>query len=254
MNAGIAKEIPSEWIEPPSEVTLPAGEIHIWHTLLHTSSSDMKKLLGVLSADEIEKSEKYIHREDRNHFIIARGVLRSILGRYLSLHPSEIQFSYSEFGRPELNCGGGPPQLRFNVSHSGDRALIALVHNKQVGVDIEQWREGVLEENVAERFFSDQEVAALHTLPKEKQVEGFFACWSRKEAYIKALGEGLSVPLDAFTVTLVPGEPAALIQTSIDFQTPMSWSLVNLPVGHGYSAAFAVHGDPLQVRLWRWSF
>jgi 4'-phosphopantetheinyl transferase len=208
-------------------------------------------MLSVLSADEHERAERFRFRKDREHFIAARGLLRILLGRYLDLPPRQLSFSYSPYGKPQLAGVSGGAALRFNVSHSHGIALYAVALGREIGVDVEYIRREVVGESIAEHFFSAREVASLRALPAEMQPQAFFNCWTRKEAFIKAIGEGLSFPLDEFDVSLVPDEPAALLNTRNGPLEAARWSLQALPVDEGYVAALAVEGHEWRLECWR---
>lgn len=188
-----------------------------------------------------------------------------ILSRYLDAKPDHLRFCYNPFGKPALTEPQGAGALRFNMSHSDDLALYAVTSGQEVGVDIEHLRDDFASEQIAERFFSPREVAMLHAVPLNMRTRGFFNCWTRKEAYIKARGEGLSLPLDGFDVTLTPGEPAALLSVreskpevgdviAGDNELEASrWSLRELRPGAGYAGAIAVQGHDWQLKCWQWT-
>ena len=180
---------------------------------LDQTQSQIQSFLHTLAADEQARAERFHFERDREHFIVARGVLRAILGRYLNRAPERLSFCYGAHGKPALAGEAGADAIRFNVSHSHGVALYAVTRGREVGIDLERIRFDLAVLEIAERFFSRREVATLRTLPTEAQRQAFFRCWTRKEAYIKARGEGLSLPLDQFDVSLAPGEPAALLGT-----------------------------------------
>ncbi len=232
---------------PPSP-SLPGHEVHVWRASLEASSQRVQELSSLLAADERGRAERFHFERDRAHFIVARGLLRTLLGGYLGLEPEALLFGYGSYGKPHLQAGHTSKELNFNVSHSHGMALLAFAWNRQLGVDIERIRPTVAGEGIAERFFSPHDVACLNALPAGLQAEGFFNCWTRKEAYIKARGEGLSLPLDQFDVSLVPGEPAALLATRIHPREVTRWSLADLEVGAGFKAALAVEGQGWTLR------
>lgn len=168
------------------------------------------------------------------------------------MEPGRLNFCYGSHGKPALAEGSGEDALRFNVSHSHGLALFALTRDREVGVDLEYVRSDLELEEIAARFFSPQEAATLRSLPAEMRTEAFFAGWTRKEAYIKARGEGLSLALDGFSVSLVPGEPAMLLNTRGDPSEAARWTLRELKSGPGYAAALAAkgHGWRLVCRHW----
>jgi 4'-phosphopantetheinyl transferase len=172
------------------------------------------------------------------------------LGRYLELPPERLFFSYSPYGKPTLASLDTP--LRFNVSHSGELLLIAVTLERALGVDVEQVRPDMSVIEIAERFFSENERRALAGVPQALQHDAFFDCWTRKEAYIKAKGDGLSLPLDQFDVAFGPGRMAQLLATRPDRTEAARWRLQDLDVADGYKAALAVEGSGWALACWDW--
>lgn len=244
--------ISDSWLPAPEHPLLDAQDIHVWRADLNQVPSIVQALSQTLTPDERQRAGKYHFQKDRDHFIVARGVLREILSRYLNISPDQIRFSYSQYGKPALDAETSDYPLRFNVSHSHGVALYTLTREREVGIDIEFMREDFASLEIAERFFSPVEVQMLRALPLGMQTAGFFNCWTRKEAYIKALGEGLSHPLHQFAVSLSPGEPAALLSTDNNLQEASRWSLVGLSPGPGYVAAIAVEGHASALKCWQW--
>lgn len=240
------------WLDGPERPLLKSNEVHVWRTCLNLSSRVLLQLWELLSPDEKQRADKFHFQRDRDHFVVARGGLRDVLGRYTGSAPQSLQFSYDGYGKPRLSGEAGAEPPRFNVSHSHGVALYAVAAGREVGIDLEHVREDFAGLEIAERFFSRNEVAALSTLPSEERAPAFFDCWARKEAYIKARGEGLSYPLHRFTVSLAPGQPAALLCTDDDPREAARWSLVELFPGEGFRAALAVRGETPSVRLWLW--
>jgi 4'-phosphopantetheinyl transferase len=242
------------WRPAPITLSLENDEVHVWQANLDRNQSEVDDFLCMLSIDERARADRFHFPKDRDHFIIARGVLRNILGLYLNRDPASLSFQYSSHGKPFLAPVTLPDAISFNLSHSNGTALYAMTRSREVGVDVEFIRTGPQGDQIAERFFSPQEVAALHALPPASQRYAFFLCWTRKEAYIKARGEGLSMPLDRFDVSLVPGEPAELLATRPDVLEADRWSLRNLTIEEpGYAAAVAVEGIGWSLELWRWN-
>jgi 4'-phosphopantetheinyl transferase len=241
------------WHSPPGGLTLSSTEVHVWRTALDPAASCVERLRCNLSADELQRAVRFHFPRDRRRFTVARGVLRDILGRYLGVPPSELVFRYSTYGKPALVADVDDGRVCFNVSHSHEMALLAITCGREVGVDIEFLGREIRGEEIAERFFSPRERATLRALPQEVKHQAFFNCWTRKEAYIKAHGEGLSLPLDQFDVSLAPGEPAALLETRSDPQDAWRWSMQALTPGAGYVAALAVEGQGWQLTCWQWS-
>lgn len=241
------------WRPPPDILRLGRDEVHVWRVSLDQTAARVQNHLRTLSPDEQRRAARLYFARDRDHFIVARGVLRTLLGRYLNRDPGQLRFCYNPQGKPTLSRESGGDWLRFNLSHSHGLALVAVTRDREIGVDVEQIRSDLADEQIAERFFSMQEVARLRALPPALQAEAFFNCWTRKEAYMKAQGVGLSLPLDQFDVSLVPGEPAAVLSTRGDPHEASRWSLRELMPGPGYIAALAVKGHDWRLTCWQWT-
>jgi 4'-phosphopantetheinyl transferase len=253
------------WCDAPARLKLDNDEVHVWRAMLGVPEPVLESFLTTLSPDERTKAERFCFPRDRDRSIAARAVLRLILSRYLDVKPAHLRFCYNPFGKPALTGEPGADALHFNMSHSGELALYAVTREHEIGVDVEHVREDFASEQIAKRFFSPSEVAMLHALPLNMRTRGFFNCWTRKEAYIKARGEGLSLPLDWFDVSLTPGEPAALLRVGDgkaevedeiagDGKLEASrWSLRELSPGPSYAAAIAVQGYGWQLRCWQWT-
>lgn len=225
----------------------------MWRAILDLSPSQIDSFGHTLAPDEQSRAERFYFHRDRERFIVARGVLRAILGRYLNKAPECLSLCYSSHGKPALVRESGGDAIRFNISHSHGVALYALTRGPEVGIDLELIRGGLEIEEIAERFFSRLEVATLRALPTGLRKYAFFLCWTRKEAYIKARGEGLSLPLDQFDVSLIPGEPAKLMSTRPDSDEALRWSLQELTIDPGYVAALAVEGHRRSLAYWQWT-
>jgi 4'-phosphopantetheinyl transferase len=229
---------------------LHGGEVHVWHVGLDRSALQLGELNAILRPDERVRASRFRHAGDRDRFIAARGLLRRILGDYLAIDPAQLAFVREASGKPALEAGPEGPALRFNVSHSHDRALFAVALHAELGIDIERVRMDIEYEALARRFFSGPEVAGLVALPVAQRLRGFYACWTRKEAYLKARGEGLLGPLDQFSVSVTPDEPVSLLHDERDPAGAARWSIHGLDVGPDYAAALAVAGG-MRVREMR---
>ncbi|MDY6838556.1 MAG: 4'-phosphopantetheinyl transferase superfamily protein [Thermodesulfobacteriota bacterium] len=247
------KDSLSSWSPPPASPTLAKDEVHLWRAYLDVAVQLLESLKHCLSRDELTRAERFHFEKDRNRFIAARGVLRKILSAYCMTEPNQLSFHHNMHGKPALDpqCDGGG--LRFNLSHSDGVALYAITRGREVGIDIERIRTDLEFDRIAERFFSPQEVATLLALPPHTQKQAFFACWTRKEAYVKARGDGLSLPLDQFAVSVAPDDAAVLLHTKGDPQNLSHWSLKALALGPDYEAALAVEGDSGLLRCWQWA-
>lgn len=225
---------------------LTADEVHVWHAHLDEHDADSLKLL--LSEDEISRADRFHFAKDRNHFVVARGLLRKLLGRYAGVGASELRFTYAEKGKPAL----AEPQeslIQFNLAHSYGRAIYAFSNGREVGVDLELRRADFTGDQIAERFFSAAEVAVFATVPVELKQQAFFDCWTRKEAYIKARGDGLSLPLEDFDVSFAPGAEAALLSNHKEPAEVTRWTMQSIPAPEGYAAALVVSGRDFNVRV-----
>jgi len=234
---------------------LPAlgrADVHVWRTALDRPADAVAALAETLSGDERDRAARFHFERDRRRFTAARGGLRALLAAYLGVTPAAVAFEYGAHGKPRVAEAPAGGDLRFNVSHSAGVALYAVARGREVGVDVEGHREDFATAEIAERFFSPAERRALSALPPERRCEAFFACWSRKEAYIKARGLGLSLALDAFDVSLAPGEPAALLATRDDPAERDRWSLRALDPGPGLAGAIAAEGRDWTLSCWRW--
>jgi 4'-phosphopantetheinyl transferase len=237
---------------PPSKLELASEEIHIWCTELDQPLSRIEMLAQILCMDERNRAERFHFEEHKNRFIIRHGILRSILECYLGTDPSRLRFCYGKNGKPKLGNTGGEENIRFNLSHSESLALYSFTRDCEVGVDIEHIRDIPEMDQIAERFFSVRENDVFRALPEGEKKEAFFNCWTRKEAFIKANGDGLFRPLDKFDVSLVPGEPARLLRIEGDSKEASRWSIQDLKPASGFAAAFAVKVRRWQLYCWQW--
>jgi len=242
----------SKWLQP-TQLALDPSEVNIWRVALNQPIATMQRLWHTLHSDERQRAERFHFARDRTRFIVARGLLRAILSCYLDIDPGQIRFCYNQHGKPALAPEHGAMALSFNVSHSHELALYAIVLCRAIGVDIEYVRADVAETAIAEQFFSPREVAMLRALPITARTMAFFNCWTRKEAYIKARGGGLSLPLDQFDVSLAPGAPTELLNVAGDQSEHSRWTLQSLNPGQDYVAALAVEGQGLILRCRQWS-
>lgn len=244
---------PAAWEPlPPAEarqaLQLPPGEVHVWRAGLNCSQTEVERLAPSLSGAERERATRYVFERDERRFTAARGILRALLGRYLKTPPHAIRFRYSAQGKPALASGG---DLHFNVAHSHDMALYALARDRLVGVDVERHRRLDDAEGIARRFFSPREVKVFLAAAPQDRMALFFQIWTRKEAIVKALGEGLSHPLDAFDVLLDDGRAAPVVSFSGEEMATNHWRLLDLAPHPDYAAALAAAGESWHVRCWQ---
>ncbi len=217
-------------------------QVHIWLMPVRNSEPFLK----FLTEAEIQRANKFRVQTARDQFVVARAALRVLLNRYFQLESPTIQFKINQYGKPFLEH----PNIFFNVSHSYDWVLIGLSQEMDLGVDIEKMRSDIDLPKLAERFFSKKEVSFFNQLPEAQKAIGFFNAWTRKEAYIKARGMGLAIPLSGFSVELRPEHPATIIETSHDPAAVRKWSLKDLPAPEGYRAAVVAQAVDFNLKLW----
>jgi len=232
----------------PDRVAPPAkGEVHVWIQALDTSDAVLDPLARTLSPDEHVRGRAFRFDKDRRLFVARRGWLRAVLARYAGVPPERVSFAYGPHGKPALADDLGPAGLSFNLSHSQGLAALALTGAAAVGVDVEALRPMSDADQIAERFFSPAERRALRAIPPSDRTAAFFSCWTRKEAYVKATGDGLSCPLDSFDVNVQPGQPARLERVGEDAAVAGRWSLCHLEPAPGYVGAVAVPGPAVSL-------
>ena len=240
----------------PSILSIPelaVHEIHIWSAALNQLNSSLSKFIQTLSIDERIRAARFHFDRDRNHFIVKRGILRTILGSYLNVEANRLQFCFGKNGKPSLADALGNKTIGFNVSRSNGIALFAFVRDYEIGVDIERIRDIPEMEQIAEKFFSLKENEILRSLPESKRKEAFFNCWTLKEAMVKAIGDGLSYPLDSFDVSTALGGQRELLRTQGESREESKWSVQLLEIGPGLAAAFALGGECRRVHCLQWS-
>jgi 4'-phosphopantetheinyl transferase len=234
------------WTEAPLFPSLETGAVHVWRVVLDQPDDRLERFRRTLESHELERAGRFHFEKHRRHFIVARGFLRTVVARYLKTQPEALRFVYGAYGKPAL---ASEHSLRFNLSHSNEVALLAVARDAELGVDVEYVRADFASEDIARRFFSRAEVEAFNALPKDEQVAAFFRCWTRKEAYIKAIGKGLSQALDAFDVTLAPGAAPELMHAEDDDVS--RWLLRDISVREGYAGALMAERPVAEVKFFR---
>lgn len=227
---------------------LGPDDVHVWRIALDQEAATLATLRRLLSADERARADRFYSAKHRDHFTVGRGQLRTILGHYLQRDPAALEFIYRGNGKPAL----ADEALRFNLAHSHGLAVLAVTRGREVGIDVERVRSTVGGPELAERYFSAREVAALASVPEELKQKAFFHGWTRKEAYIKAVGKGLALALDSFDVSLIPGEPAVLLEVRGVEGEAERWTMAEVPVPEEYVAAVLVEGTAWQLRCADW--
>jgi len=240
--------------EPISELKSPSplqeNEVQLWRADLDALAPHESRWQQALSADEQKRAARFHFAKDRQHFAAARGILRMILGSYLGVNALQVDFRYSQKEKPGLATRYAESGIQFNVSHSGGVALYAFARRIELGVDVERVGREIEVESIARRFFSEFEQQQLLNFAPGERAQAFFRCWTRKESYIKATGEGLSLPLSQFDVSLQPGEKDCLIATRPDSAEAKRWLLREVPAGAGYVAALCARGRTWKLTSW----
>jgi 4'-phosphopantetheinyl transferase len=227
-------------------LALPKDEVHVWRAPL-----DQPVPLGfdrILSEAELKRARRFRFERDCSRFIVAHGLLRIILSRYVNVEPSQLCFCSNLYGKPALVASSGQAAVRFNLSHSDGLALYAIAMDREVGIDLERIQTDFAFEQIGEQFLSPREAAELDALPTCLRREALLTWWTRKEAFVKARGQGLSLPLDQFSVSLAPSQPARLY--TYEPGKALHWSLQDIMPGFGYVATLAVEGRNWQLKCW----
>jgi len=219
-----------------------SNEVHVWRVKLDITQLQKESLLGMLTADEVERVGRFRFERDQKQFIAARGMLRQLLGRYLGKPPHELRFEYEANGKPVLVTNAGYQTFRFNLSHSDTFALYAVSRDRNIGIDIERVRKDMDIEQIAQRFFTEYEIRSLERVPEKNRPGVFFQYWTRKEAFLKATGEGISFPMEEFDVSLLSRRVLSPITLVGDKRESSRWHVQDLFPGDGYVAAIAVEG------------
>lgn len=233
-----------------AQLSLSQADVHVWSASQDEPTYPMEQLWQTLSIDERQRATRFHFERDRRRFIVGRGLLRAILARYAHIEAGQVRFAYGLRGKPALAGACGGDMLKFNVSHSNGHILCAITNRREIGVDIEHVHVVSEADAIAERFFAPSENELFRQLPANQKQVAFFNCWTRKEAYIKATGDGLSRPLDQFSVSFVPGEPAKMVDCYDIPEEVHRWSFYALHPAPGYIAALCVQGQDCQLTNW----
>ncbi len=242
-----------QWHIPPSNLHLEHNVVHVWLAHLVQEPLTIGNLYSLLSEDEQVRAAKFYFERDRQRYIIAHGILHILLGRYLGCDPHAIRFRTNNYGKPSLDLTQHEHSLRFNLSHSHEMALLAFAYDRELGVDIEYMRDIEDYDRLARVSFSPNERQVLRELDNDEKRQGFYNCWTRKEAYIKARGMGLSLPLNLFDVSLLSGEPAQLLASREDAREVERWSMRDLSPAPDYAGALCVEDDGWKLSCYVWS-
>lgn len=232
------------WLWPPADLELADDEVHVWRVGLERPFGTFWPLL---TAEEQARADRFHFARDRRRYVVGRGTVRTVLGRYLGVDPAALVLDVTKFGKPFLVNYA----LHFNLSHSQEVGLLAVCRGSVVGVDVEEKRPLSDLHSLASHVFSPTELQTLHALPPAQQPDGFFNAWTRKEAFIKAVGEGFSYPLKKFAVTLAPGDPAQIIQVQGSTEAATAWNLYLLPPLPGFASALVIKAGNWRLSCWQ---
>lgn len=235
--------IPTIFVPPP----LRLQQAHAWYIRFGSLAAESEPWLRLLSQEERERTARFRFARDQRRFSVTRALLRVVLGAYLESEPETLVFHTLEHGKPVLGGRHRGNPLQFNVSHSDGMALFGMTVDRPIGVDVERVRHDFEVVTIAKRFFSAAEQREFLSLPLAQQHRAFFDCWTRKEAFVKALGDGLSHPLHQFDVSLAPGEPAGLTATRPDPTEASQWTMAAPDIGAGYAAAIVAKAANLEI-------
>ena len=242
------KSVEVLWNDAPAGLKPADGEVHIFCSPLDVPAPRLERLAQSLSDDEWQRAKRFHLERDCRRFIAGRGMLREILAALLDLNPASLVFTYGEFGKPQIAAPAAARSLHFNLAHSDSIAVCAIAKH-ELGVDVERIRVMDDAEQIASRFFSPREKYCLLALPAEQRREAFFNCWTRKEAYLKAIGSGLDDHLDQIEVSLAPGEAAELLGAP---KGSRPWRLHSLAPAAEFIGALAIQPEDSRVNCWQW--
>jgi 4'-phosphopantetheinyl transferase len=227
-----------------TSINIKPNEVHFWQCSFDANKVRVPHYKSLLAQDELIRAEKFKFEIDRERYVISRGILRMLLGEYLNENPQKIKFNYTTYGKPMLQ---NKSSLAFNISHSGNKAVFGFVSDVEIGVDVEKVKTDFNVLDIARNFFSPKEIESLENQQEELLYRAFFRCWTRKEAFIKAEGSGLSFPLDAFSVSLDNDKNAELLETSWNTTERQRWKLFSLPLGEEYIIAVAIQNKKASI-------
>jgi 4'-phosphopantetheinyl transferase len=239
------------WLESPAGLQLDAGHIDVWRSRIDLPVSEIEKYAETLSEQEQERAAKFTFPDKYEEYVVSRGLLRKALAHVLDQEPSSFKFDYTSSMKPYLVKQYNDRSISFNVSHSHGQALVAISLDRNIGIDIEKIRPDVEYEKLAKRFFSEAEHKALMQCAVEDRVAAFFATWTRKEAFVKAVGKGIAFGLSEFDVNISPFEPPIMLSTRWNPEDVSKWLMASIDIEKNYMATLAADGGEFQIRLWQ---
>lgn len=239
------------WTMPPIDRTLHHDEVHVWLAEYNTFRSQIPDLHLLLNVEEAKKAAQFYFEKDRRRFIVTHGLLRKLLAGYTNIPAAQLNFHHNAYGKPELSDQPQKATLHFNLSHSHELIVYAFTYAGDIGVDIEYMRADIEYEQLTRRYFSPFENVELRRLPLSQCQQAFFNCWTRKEAYIKARGLGLSLALDSFDVTVRPDDPVKLLASRENAQEANRWLFASLPMSPQYAGTVIAEGHDWHMHCWQ---
>jgi 4'-phosphopantetheinyl transferase len=231
---------------------LGSSDVHVWTLALDLPAASLAEFASTLSSDERERAARFRFEYHRNRFTAGRGQMRAILGRCLQTSPDRVAFTYGPHGKPALTDASGADTLQFNLAHSADLALLAVTRTGPIGVDVEHVRVLADADHLVARFFSARESALFRSLPDDQKTAAFFNLWTRKEAWLKATGRGITQSLNAVEVAFLPGEPARFLSLPGGPEAAAGWRLDALAPAPGFAAALATRARAAAATCWHW--
>jgi 4'-phosphopantetheinyl transferase len=246
--------VTANWNPPPARLALPEAETHVWRIALDAPQVTVECCLTELPAADRARAERFTFADGRRRYAMARAALRRILGRYLECEPASLDIGTGPHGKPFLRLDGRAHMLRFNLSHTEETAVLAVAWERDVGIDIESVKRPVALEELAGRFFSTSEATAVMDAPAKRRAAVFFRIWTTKEAYVKARGDGLALPLDQFDVVSDPGQPPGLLATRHDPADKARWRFAEVACGEEFACVLAVERRIGELRCWPFTF
>lgn len=247
-----AEEI--QWRRTIPRKSIHSKEVHVWRVLPDLTTVQIEDLRKVLSPDELKRAGRFHFEKDQKRFIVARGILRKILAHYLDREPSDIRFEYTHHGKPILASKSGSGTICFNVSHSDEFVLYAVTPDQNIGIDIERIRDDVDMDQITQTFFSQTDIRSLKQTQKNNWPGVFFQYWTRKEAFLKAMGEAISFPKEQFDVSLINGKTLSPVMLSGNNEKSSGWYVKDLFPCRGYAAAIAVENGDSDISFWDYSY
>ena len=241
-----------KWRKPPRDLLPDQDFVDVWRSEIDLPENEVSHYQAMLSSEELQRAERFKFASKRREYIVTRGLLRSALGLLMKVGGEEIGFSYTAENKPVLENVPQQEQLVFNASHSHGQAVVAVSLNRQLGVDIEKIRNDVEYEKLATRYFSENEQQALKDYQGDRR-EAFFATWTRKEAFVKAVGKGIAYGLSEFDVNVDPKLEPVMLATRWQVDDAHNWFMAKLPTARDYQACVAADGGEFSLRLWQFA-